>query len=59
VATVEVDVRVYCTCGEELDGVTDNAGDVIVDLCQKCIDSARDEGYSEGYTKCEDDNRED
>ena len=52
-ATVEIEVDVFCSCGELLGSTQMRSSDIEVEPCSKCIDGAWDEGHGEGYDKCE------
>ena len=58
---ISVNVEVFCaSCGQGLCGMTSvknhRGGDALeVEACDKCIESARDEGYEAGYAQAEKD----
>lgn len=56
----EVNVEVYCSCGEGLCNQTESKttrhrGEpcFIVSPCEKCLDRATDKGFDDGYAKGE------
>jgi hypothetical protein len=58
---IDVEFEVWCSCGEGLCGQSEgnNRGrngspGVIVEPCQKCLDTAKNEGYENGYQDAED-----
>ena len=52
-ATIKIDVPIYCTCGEELsEGRDENT----LEPCERCKDESYDEGQGDGYAQCEKDN---
>jgi len=57
---LECEFEVYCACGEGLcrnstEGKTGGRGMpyITVEPCSKCLDKAKDDGYSDGYSKAE------
>ncbi len=58
---VEIEFEVYCaTCGAGLCGQSDGSHGsrgprVDVEVCETCVNNARDEGYQEGYDEAEKD----
>jgi len=52
---IEVNIEIYCSCGEGLCGQTrgefDSKGNpsFVVSPCLKCFTRAQDDGYEEGY----------
>ena len=55
--TVEAEFEIYCTCGAGLcfNVTEDRNNKVVMSPCEKCIESAKDEGYREGYDQAEKD----
>lgn len=54
---IEIDVEVWCSCGEGLcnqSSVHRTGRGVVVEPCEKCLEKAVDDGYDKGYSKgCE------
>ena len=52
-AEIEIEVRVYCECGERLEEVPRKRRDLTEDIgvyfCGKCLEKAKDEAYEKGY----------
>ena len=54
---VEVNIEIYCSCGEGICnhtvGGTDYRGNPIftVEPCEKCLERAKEEGRDEGYNE--------
>ena len=44
----EVEVEVFCTCGDELDIQRIGDGTINVSPCDNCLSKKYDEGYAEG-----------
>ena len=55
----EVEVEVFCTCGDELDIQRIGDGTINVSPCDNCLKKKYDEGYDEGYAEGEEANKED
>jgi len=54
-ADINVEVAIYCTCGEELDTEVTEASQynrwrtsVDVTPCEKCLDAAEEKGFAKG-----------
>lgn len=47
-AEIRVDLEILCICGNELTAKNKYAGLIEIEPCEKCLDVARDEGYSQG-----------
>ena len=51
----EIDISIYCDCGEELDHVSTNytqkGTEIIVTPCESCMDNKTEEGRKEGYSE--------
>ena len=43
-----IEFEVYCECGEILNSKNDR-NDITVEPCEKCLETAREEGREEGY----------
>ena len=53
---INIDVEVWCSCGEGLCNQSSTAKrgtGVEVEPCEKCLEVARKEGYDEGYDEGE------
>lgn len=49
---VKIDVDLACEeCGKALDGTDKGGGEIAVVPCEKCLESAKDDGDSEGYDR--------
>ena len=50
--TIEIEVEIYCSCGEGLCGQSKgttsrySGSSITVELCEKCLDNAHTEGYN-------------
>jgi hypothetical protein len=48
--TVEVNVEIWCSCGEGLCNQSwSHEGGIQVEPCNKCLEKAKDDGYDEGH----------
>lgn len=56
----QIEVEVWCSCGNGLCGQSESRGrGIVVEPCEKCLENARSEGHTEGYTEAENDLQED
>ena len=45
-----IEFEVYCECGNLLSGKGERGG-IEVEPCEKCLETARKEGWDEGYNE--------
>jgi len=59
--TLSLEFEVFCACGTGLcrqttEGSNMHSQYITIEPCSTCLEKEREEGYDEGYAKCEEDN---
>jgi len=59
--TLSLEFEVFCSCGAGLCNNTtegSNGQYITVEACERCLDLKYEEGVSEGYKRCQEENEE-